>query len=102
MRRDLIELHPIDKTIPLQFPQGIRQHRVGNPRQFLFQGAESDRIMDAQFIENLGLPLSLQHPQQGRDGTVAQISHNPLFHITQLFFIGHRMLHYGFSSVGTQ
>lgn len=31
-----IELHPIDQTIPFQFPEGVGQHGVGDTRQLLF------------------------------------------------------------------
>ena len=36
MRRDFIELYPVDETVPFQFPQGVGQHGIGDARKFLF------------------------------------------------------------------
>lgn len=36
MRRDFIELYPVDEPVPFQFPQGVGQHGIGDARKFLF------------------------------------------------------------------
>ena len=61
MGRDFVELLPVNKTICLQLPERIGEHRIRDPLQVLFQDTKAYRILNAQFIKDLCFPLSLQH-----------------------------------------
>ena len=89
MRRNLIELLPADQAVLLQFAQCFGQHGVGDAGQSPLQLAEADRVMDAHFIHDLGLPSALQHEEQGCDGTVAVACDDALPDIDKVILIGH-------------
>ena len=48
--RDLVELLPTDEAVPLQFPQRLGQHGVGDAGELLLELAEADRVVDVQLL----------------------------------------------------
>lgn len=60
MRRDLIELLPVDDAKRFQIPQCVRKHGVGNVRISPLQFAEPHGWMLAQLINHMCSPLSAQ------------------------------------------
>ena len=61
MRRNFVKMPAGDQTIGFQFAQCLCQHGVRDTGQIFFQNAEPYGVIDAEFIENLGFPFSLQH-----------------------------------------
>ena len=89
MGRDFIELFPFDEPVRFQLAESLRKGCIRDYFEHPFQKSESCRIVDAEFIKDLGFPLSLQHQEERRDGTVAEIGHDSFFHIDQVFFVCH-------------
>ena len=89
MGRDFIELLPFDEPVRFQLAESLRKGCIRDSFEHPFQKSESCRIVDTEFIKDLGFPLSLQHQEERRDGTVAEIGHDSFFHIDQVFFVCH-------------
>ena len=89
MGRDFIELFPFDEPVRFQLAESLRKGCIRDSFEHPFQKSESCRIVDTEFIKDLGFPLSLQHQEERRDGTVAEIGHDSFFHIDQVFFVCH-------------
>lgn len=89
MGRDFIELFPFDEPVRFQLAESLRKGCIRDYFEHPFQKSESCRIVDTEFIKDLGFPLSLQHQEERRDGTVAEIGHDSFFHIDQVFFVCH-------------
>ena len=89
MGRDFIELFPFDEPVRFQLAESLRKGCIRDSFEHPFQKSESCRSVDTEFIKDLGFPLSLQHQEERRDGTVAEIGHDSFFHIDQVFFVCH-------------
>lgn len=89
MGRDFIELFPFDEPVRFQLAESLRKGCIRDSFEHPFQKSESCRIVDTEFIKDLSFPLSLQHQEERRDGTVAEIGHDSFFHIDQVFFVCH-------------
>lgn len=89
MGRDFIELFSFDEPVGFQLSKSLRKGCIRDSLEHPFQKSESCRIVDAEFIKDLGFPLSLQHQEERCDGAVAEIGHYSFFHIDQVFFVCH-------------
>lgn len=83
MGRDFIELFPFDEPVRFQLAESLRKGCIRDSFEHPFQKSESCRIVDTEFIKDLGFPLSLQHQEERRDGTVAEIGHDSFFTLTR-------------------
>ena len=71
MGRDFIELLPFDEPVRFQLAESLRKGCIRDYFEHPFQKSESCRIVDTEFIKDLGFPLSLQH-QEERSGVTGQ------------------------------
>ena len=71
MGRDFIDLFPFDEPVRFQLAESLRKGCIRDYFEHPFQKSESCRIVDTEFIKDLGFPLSLQH-QEERSGVTGQ------------------------------
>lgn len=69
MGRDFIELFPFDEPVRFQLAESLRKGCIRDYFEHPFQKSESCRIVDTEFIKDLGFPLSLQHQEERSDVT---------------------------------
>lgn len=71
MRRNLIELFPVNESIFFEFSEGFRQHGIGNSGKVLLQLSEAYRIIDAHLIHMMVdyafMEKVEKYEKQGRD-----------------------------------
>ena len=73
MRRNFVKLPAGDQTIGFQFAQCLCQHGVRDTGQIFFQNPEPYGVIDAEFIDNQGFTISLQHFKERGHGAVSTI-----------------------------